>query len=130
MRAATVIVGAIAATSIMIALAFIVSEGGSGKGGTTTIEKIVEAPEPGPEESGTGAAAQAGGPTQCGKEFSVENTTCEIGEAIHRAYEDGHRGLFLQKDPQTGEYLEFDCGEPTPVICTQSGGDATVSFGA
>jgi hypothetical protein len=126
MRAATVIVGAIAAASILVAMAFILSPGGSTAGGTTTIEKIVEAPE----ESGTNAAGQAGGPTRCGKEFSVEDTSCEIGEAIHRSYDGGHRGLFTVKDPQTGEYLEFNCGEPTPVICTQSGGAATVSFGA
>lgn len=130
MRAATVIVGAIAAASILVALAFILSPGGSSAGGTTTIEKIVEAPEPGPEESDTGGAAQAGGPTRCGKELSVEDTSCEIGAAIHSAYDGGHRGLFLPKDPQTGEYLEFNCGEPTPVICKETEGSGTVLFGA
>jgi hypothetical protein len=127
MRAATVIVGAIAAASILIALAFIVSGGGSSKAVTTTVtEKVVEVPE---ESKGRGGVAQSAGPTKCDKELSVESVSCEVGEQVLSAYEEGQRGLFLPKDAATGEILELNCGEPTPVICKAVEGPATVIFG-
>lgn len=126
MRAATVIVGAIAAASILVAMAFILSPGGDSAGGTTTIEKIIEAPE----ESHTDAEAQAGGPTQCGKEFSVEGTNCEIGSQIHEDYEDGHRGDLFAKDASTGATLTFFCkDEAEPITCTGEEGEV-VYFGS
>jgi len=133
MRTATVIVGAIAAASILIALAFILTPDGDSSGsGTTTVVRKVETPtkqEP-PTSETEEAPRQFGGPTQCGKELSVENASCEVGEEVHTKYEGGTRGLLIVKDPESGEYLEFNCGEPTPVICKQAGGPATVSFGA
>jgi len=118
MRAATLIVGAIAAASILVALAFILTPGGSTGGGTTTVVRTtVEAPR------------RSGGLEECGKEFSVENTSCEVGEEVRSKFEDNHLGLLIVEDPDSGEYLEFNCGEPTPVICKQAGGSATVSFG-
>jgi hypothetical protein len=134
MRAATLILGAVAVASILIALAFILSAGDSSKAVTTTVtEKIIEVPEPGPQEEADetlGQGTELGGPTRCGKELSIENTSCEVGEAVHAKYEEGTRGLLIVEDPESGEYLEFNCGEPTPVICKQSGGPGTVSFGA
>src|ERR1700761_596412 len=116
MRAATVIVGAVAAASILIALAFILSGGNSGQAAPTktVIEKIVEAP-PGGEAaqevhaSGEGGTGQFGGATECGKELSVENTNCGLGEEVHTEYTEGHRGDFLPKDPETGVIVEFTC---------------------
>jgi hypothetical protein len=126
MRAATVIVGAIAAASILIAFAFILSGNGSSKGTTTTVtERIVEVPK----ETEGGAVARSAGPTKCDKELSVENVSCEIGEQVLSHYEEGHRGLFLPEDDTTGEILEMNCGEPTPVICKAVEGPATVIFG-
>jgi hypothetical protein len=126
MRAATVIVGAIAAASILIALAFILSGGGSSKSVTTTVtEKIVEVPA----ETEGGGVAQSAGPTKCDKELSVENVSCEVGEEVLSDYEGGQRGLFLPEDAATGEILEMNCGEPTPVICKAVEGPATVIFG-
>jgi hypothetical protein len=126
MRAATVIVGAIAAASILIALAFILSGGGSSKSVTTTVtEKIVEDPA----ETEGGGVAQSAGPTKCDTELSVENVSCEVGEEVLSDYEEGHRGLFFPKDAATGETLEMNCREPTPVICKAVEGPATVIFG-
>jgi hypothetical protein len=129
MRAATVIVGAIAAASFLVALAFIVSGGDSSKAVTTTVtERIVEAPKK--SEGGEGGGiGQSAGPTKCDKELSVENVSCEVGEEVLSDYEGGHRGLFLPEDGTTGEILEMNCGEPTPVICKAVEGAATVIFG-
>jgi hypothetical protein len=134
MRAATVIVGAIAAASVLIALAFILSPGDSSRAVTkTVIEKIVEAPEPTAEPTSSGeggAAAQFGGPTQCGTELSVEDTSCELGEEVHTEYVDGHRGNFRTKDPETGKITEFVCEDASePVTCTSEATGAVVYFG-
>ncbi|HJZ38503.1 MAG TPA: hypothetical protein VJ204_19690 [Solirubrobacterales bacterium] len=127
MRAATVIVGAIAAASILIALAFIISGGDSSKAVTTTVtEKVVEVPN---RTEGGGEIAQSAGPTRCDKKLSVEGVSCEVGEQVLSAYEEGHRGLFFPMDTATGETLELNCGEPTPVICKAVEGPATVIFG-
>jgi hypothetical protein len=127
MRAATVIVGAIAAASILIALAFILSGGDSSKAVTTTVtEKVVDVPK---QTEGGGGVPQSAGLTKCDKELSVENVSCEVGEEVLSGYEEGQRGLFFPKDGATGETLELNCGEPTPVICKAVEGPATVIFG-
>jgi hypothetical protein len=131
MRAATVIVGAIAAASILIALAFILSPGGSGDGGTTTtvVRKVVEAPEPTGEESSAGESARGGGPRSCGGgEYTVEGTSCAIGAQIHEDYEGGRRGALVAKD-ESGAMLTFSCKDETePITCTGEDG-AVVYFG-
>jgi hypothetical protein len=131
MRAATVIVGAIAAASILIALAFIVSGGSSGQSTPTKTVVVESLPseesaheEPAPGEAGP----QFGGPDKCGKEYAVENVSCGLGAAVHSKYEGGSR-QFQVKDPESGGYLEFRCGEPTPVICDETEGSGSVSFG-
>jgi hypothetical protein len=130
MRAATVIVGAIAAASILIALAFILSPGGSGDGGTTTtvVRKVVEAPAPAGEESNAGEGV-GGGPRSCGGgEYTVEGTSCAIGAQIHEDYEGGRRGDLTVKD-QTGATLTFSCKDETePITCTGEDG-GVVYFG-
>lgn len=132
MRAATIIVGAIAAASILIALSFVGSGGGSGQIVVTKrVIETVEAPAPaGAGRAGReGGVAQFGGPTECGTELSVENTSCEVGEAVHTEYEGGHRGDFLPKDPATGKIVEFVCEDASePITCTSEEG-AAVYFG-
>lgn len=129
MRAATAIVGAIAAASIMIALAFILSPGDSATGRTTTtIEKIVEAPGPAGEGSG-GATTGIEGPRQCGGGYTVENTSCEVGAQIHADFESGHPGDIFAKDPRTGATLTFVCkSETAPITCAGEEGEV-VYFG-
>lgn len=133
MRAATVIVGAIAAASIFIALAFILSGGGSGSTTvTTTVEArapVKEAEAKAPAEGGAGDT-QLGGPSPCGGgEFTVENTSCAIGEQIHADYEGGDRGDLIAKDGETGATLTFSCKDETePITCTGEGG-GVIYFG-
>ena len=90
------------------------------------VEKIVEVPK---RAEGGDEVAQSAGPTKCDKELSVESVSCEVGEQVLSAYEEGHRGLFFPMDTATGETLELNCGEPTPVICKAVEGPATVIFG-
>jgi hypothetical protein len=135
MRAATVIVGAVAAASILVALAFILSPGDSSTKRTTTIEKIVEAPaeprksEGGAQEVARGENAPYGGPRQCGGgEYTVEGTSCPIGAQIHEDYEGGRRGELFATD-ETGATLTFFCKDETePITCTGEEGEV-VYFG-
>lgn len=133
MRAATAIVGAIAAASILIALAFILSGGGSGKSVVTrTVTEKAQAREEGPKEEAVAPereASQYGGPQRCGSgELTVENVSCEVGEQIHEAYEEGGRGELLAEDQGTGETITMSCGGSAPVECRGPGG-AKVYFG-
>lgn len=129
MRAATAIVGAIAATSIMISLAFILSGGGAREGGTTTVlRRVVEAPAPAGEGSGN-TTAGLGGPRQCGGGYTVENTSCQVGGRVHTEYETGHPGDIFVRDQETGSTLTFLCkSETAPITCTGEEGEA-VYFG-
>src|ERR1700761_494614 len=132
MRAATAIVGAIAAASILVALAFILSGGSSGQSAPTktVIERIVEAPSAAGGASSEGGVARFGGPRECGTEVSVENTSCGLGEEVHAEYTEGHRGDLLPKDPETGQIIEFICEDPPePVTCRSEAIGAVVYFG-
>lgn len=127
MRAATAIVAAIAISSVLIALAFVLSgsDGSNETAQTRTVTEFKEAPPTeGEQPSGEEAGAQpSGGPAGCGNgEFTVENVSCEIGESIHRQYEEGARGQFFAQDPN--ESITMTCEVSTPVICTGPGGAA------
>jgi hypothetical protein len=126
MRAATVIVGAVAVASVLIAISLIVS-GGGGSGQTVVTKTVIEeVKQPAPERT-----AQFGGPTPCGAaEFTVENTNCGVGEQIHTDYEDGRRGELFAKDGETGQTLAFLCEDKTePITCTNEETGAVVYFG-
>ena len=133
MRAATAIVGAIAVASILVALALILSsssDSGPNVMTRTVVERVVAPPEEGDAQvrSSEEGEPQFGGPTQCGKELSVENTSCEIGEQIHDDYVRGRRGDLFVKDEETGETITMLCGEEAaPVTCTSEEG-AVVYF--
>jgi hypothetical protein len=116
MRAATAIVGAIAISSLLIALAFVLSGGGHSDR-TVVTKTVTERVEP-----------QVGGPTQCdGGEVTVENVSCEVGEQVHRQYEEGGRGQFIAEDRTNKETITMSCEEAAPVTCSGPGG-ATVYF--
>jgi hypothetical protein len=132
MRAATAIVGAIAAASVLIALSLIVSGGSSGQTVVTKrVVETVEAPAVREETSEPGAAeendaARFGGPAQCSNDVSVENVSCEVGEQVHLDYEKGHRGDFFPEED--GKTIEMICTGESPVECTDAEG-AVVYFG-
>jgi hypothetical protein len=134
MRAATAIVGAVAISSIAIALAFILS-GGSDSGQDSpvrTVTELAEAAKPKPEaeepltsESG---ASPIGGPTPCGSgEFTVEGVSCEVGAEVHDEYMAGDRGELSAKDPKSGETVSMTCEGTAPVTCIDADG-GTVYF--
>lgn len=129
MRAATVIVGAIAAASIFIALAFILSGGGASSRATVTrtVVEMVEAPAAAEEPEGQNAApAHVGGPSQCnGGEVNVEGTSCEIGVLIHSQWLEGARGDLTAVGVH--ETISMTCTEAAPVECKGPGG-AVVYF--
>ncbi len=128
MRAATAIVGAIAVSSILIALAFILSEGGGSSevARTKTVTEFQEAAKPRPEEPSLSevSGGAIGGPTQCGGgKFTVEAVSCEVGAEIHREYAQGGRGELVAEDPESGESVSITCDEgTTPVTCEGTGG--------
>lgn len=116
MRAATVIVGAIAAASILVALAFILSGGkDSGQAAVTrtVTEEVVAAAEP----------SAVGGLVQCnGGEFTVEDVSCEVGEEIHSQYAEGSTDELLAVDEQANETITMSCRGAAPVTCSGPGG--------
>src|SRR5664279_1933954 len=117
MRAATAIVGAIAASSILIALAFILPGGGNSgvEAVTRTVTEGVEATKSNPESEEPARAqepsvAPVGGLTECnGGEYNVEDVSCEVGEEIHRQYKEGARGGLIAEDKEAGETITMTC---------------------
>lgn len=125
MRASTVIVGAIAAASILIALSLIASGGGSERQVVTkkVIETVEASPRPTAEEltpPRSGGGGGVAGPTNCGGgAIGVENVSCEIGEQIHEGYEEGGRGELFAQD--AGETITMSCSGAAPVECKGPG---------
>jgi hypothetical protein len=118
MRAATAIVGAVAAASILIALSLIVP-GGGGSGTTVVTKTVIEKVQSPSPRNGSGHFS---GPTRCGTELSVENVSCEIGEEIHADYVAGRRGNLFATDKETGETIALLCeGETSPITCRGEG---------
>ena len=127
MRAATAIVGAIAVSSVLIALAFILSGSKNNEAAQTkTVTKFQKAAKPEAEEASPAEAGNstAGGPTQCsGGEFTVEGVSCKVGAEIYRQYAQGSRKKLVAEDPQNGESIPVTCDEGTaPVTCESTGG--------
>jgi hypothetical protein len=128
MRAATAIVGAIAVSSCLIALAFLLSGNSGSSHGTKSTRspaprQATEAPSANTTvEAGT---APAGELRQCGSgeaSISVEGTSCGLGEKIQQAYQGGSREAITGADPETGQTITVTCGGTAPVICTGEGG--------
>lgn len=122
-RAATVIVGAIAFSSCLIALAFLLSgdEGSPGRQARAADPSTHTEPKPTP----TGASAPAGQPVECSDDegsFSVVGVSCEVGASVDGEYRQGARGTIVVTDAASGEALLFDCGGTAPTICTADGG--------
>ena len=134
MRAATTIVGAVAAASILLALSFILSGGGDSEATVTRIvtEKIIAPksnPASAPSTDREGSGSGPGGPIECdGGEFTVENVSCEVGGQVRQGYEEGGRGELLAEDQKAGETITMSCSGAAPVECKGPGG-AKVYFG-
>lgn len=129
MRAATVIVGATAFSSCLIALAFLLS----GNSGSSEQEAQSAQSPPQHHAAATGSSdtsveaetAPVGALRQCGSgeaSVSVEGVSCAVGEEIHRAYQNGSRETLAANDPETGKSITVKCTGTAPVICTGAGG--------
>lgn len=126
MRAATVIVGAIAISSCLIALALVLS------GGNNSPERVVEPAREGSQarsptkspSGGEGGPASIPGPTECGGELSVEGVSCEVGKSVRAAYGSGggEAVTVSVKDPETGKTVTFNCTGSAPTQCSGPGG--------
>lgn len=122
MRAATVIVGAIAISSCLVALALILA------GGDSSDRDAVAAPQPAgrPEESAaTGERVGSSSEpvptlTQCNVEVTIEGASCELGQNVLAAYKSagGEPTQLTALDPDSGEEVSFACSTASaPVIC-------------
>jgi hypothetical protein len=128
MRAATVIVGATAFSSCLIALALLLSaSGGSSEQDTQTARSSTRQAV---ETGGSGGSVEAktvpkGVLKQCGSRepsISVEGVSCVVGEEVHRTYQNQSRGTFAATDPETGKNITVKCRGTAPVICSGADG--------
>jgi hypothetical protein len=118
MRAATVIVGAVAFSSCLVALAFLLSGGDSGSPSRASAGAEPDRPHH--------AQVRAGELTECnsngGAPFSVEGVSCLVGEGVQQAYNEGFHDKLEGEDPETGETIVVTCAGTAPVICSGKGG--------
>ncbi len=115
MRAATAIVGAIAFSSCLIALAFLLS----GSDSSAPLSPSAGGPpQHDPVPTGELTQCSAAG----GIQFSVEGVSCRVGRGVQQAFAGGLRGRLVGKDPQTGEPVVVNCSGTAPAICSGKGG--------
>jgi hypothetical protein len=123
-RAATVIVGSIAFSSCLIALAFLLS-GGNGPSTRTADPTHRPAPTAESRVAPERTAGAAGEPTECSggeSSFSVVGVSCEVGAQVDDEYRQGTRGTIVVKDAASGEVISFTCEGTAPAICNAEGG--------
>jgi hypothetical protein len=121
MRAATVIVGAIAVSSCLIALALVLtSSDGSSRSSAASRPPQVRNARP---KSGIDTGpAQSSGPVQCNVEVTVEGGSCFLGKNVLAAYEESESADLTAVDPETGEEVGFECSGTAPTICESRDG--------
>lgn len=123
MRAATVIVGAVAVSSCLIALALVLTSGN----GNTTSSSPRQSSEASTKrtqvttEADT-SSAPASGPVQCNVEVTVERGSCFLGKSVLAAYEEAGGGALTAEDPESGEEVAFECSGTAPTVCTSLNG--------
>jgi hypothetical protein len=123
MRAATVIVGAIAVSSCLIALALILTKD-SGIS-TQTAARPPAQKERAQVDSGNAEAASSAsaGPIQCNVEVTIDGASCFLGKNVLAAYVEADGGASVTaSDPESGEAVLFNCNDTAPTICTSRGG--------
>lgn len=120
MRAATVIVGAIAVSSCLIALSLVLTSGSD--------SSTQPVPPPAQKEttqasagSGASASPPASGPVQCNVEVTVEGASCLLGKSVLAAFESAGAGAVTAVDPQSNEEVTLECGGTAPTICSSDG---------
>jgi hypothetical protein len=122
MRAATVIVGAIAVSSCLIALALVLTSGNSGSVESAHRQPPRQQTTTTDTAGGDTGSAPASGPVQCNVEVTVEGGSCFLGKNVLAAYEETGSAALTAVDPESGEELEFECNGTAPTICGSAGG--------
>lgn len=123
MRAATVIVGAIAVSSCLIALALVLTSGNDAS--TKQSSNPTAAKETTRVNPGNGAvdSPAVSGPVQCNVEVTVEGASCLLGKSVLAAFEDAGAGAgtVTAVDPQSDEEVTLECSGEAPTICAGNG---------
>jgi hypothetical protein len=130
-RAATLIVGAIAVASCLIAAALVLSNRDSGPRRLVVHERPMAA-EARIEERFQQEAevAQSGTPTVCNDQVSAgPNTSCGLGLNVWKAYRSTGGSEISAVSPVNGSTYRFHCAGTAPTICSGSRG-ATVYIGS
>lgn len=122
MRSATIIVGAIAVASCLIAAALVLSKDDS----SPKVQRVARQPQGSTESTAPAGLEGSGGGalTSCNDQVSVgPETSCYLGLNVRRAYEKrGSSGEVSADDPATGRTVTVDCqGEAAPTICEGEG---------
>lgn len=120
MRAATVIVGAIAVSSCLIALALVLTSGNSSTPTSSADQPIRKQTTKATTAGGAGASTP--GPVQCNVEVTVEGGSCFLGKNVLAAYEETGSASLTALDPESGEEVSFDCSGTAPTVCTSRNG--------
>lgn len=123
MRAATVIVGAIAVSSCLIALALVVTSGNDSSTSVRASQAPKAAASPAREGATETPAQQPSGPVQCNVEVTVEGASCLLGKSVLAAFEDegASAGTVTAVDPQSNEEVTLECSGAAPTVCTGNG---------
>jgi hypothetical protein len=119
MRAATVIVGAIAASSCLIALALVLTSGSDNSNQARVQSKLSRRQAAG---SVTSEPAGPSGPVECNVEVTVEGGSCFLGKSLLAAYADKGGSSVTAVDSQSGEEVSFQCSGTAPTICESHNG--------
>jgi hypothetical protein len=120
MRAATVIVGAIAVSSCLIALALVLTKD-NGKPQETSARPPAQREKASSVPTGT-SSPPASGPVQCNVEVTVEGGSCFLGKNVLAAFKETGSATLTAVDPESGEELEFECSGTAPTICGSANG--------
>ncbi|MGN6202033.1 MAG: hypothetical protein ACTHNY_06470 [Solirubrobacterales bacterium] len=122
MRAATVIVGAIAVSSCLIALSLVLTSGSDSITSSARQPSRPDAAKPKAGDTVRTSPAAASGPVQCNVEVTVEGGSCFLGKNVLAAYDESGAATVTALDPQSGEEVSFDCAGTAPAICTSHSG--------
>jgi hypothetical protein len=123
MRAATVIVGAIAVSSCLIALALVLTKDSGNSTRTSARPSAQKERAQANSDNAEATPSPTSGPVQCNVEVTVEGASCFLGKNVLVAYEDGGGGASVTAtDPESGEEVSFECSGTAPTICASRNG--------
>jgi hypothetical protein len=122
-RAATVIVGAFAVSSCLIALALVLTSGNSNTTSSSARKPSRTDTAKAKAAGGIGSSsAPVSGPVQCNVEVTVEGGSCFLGKKVLAVYKETGSTSVTALDPESGEEVSFKCNGTAPTVCTSRNG--------